>query len=82
MILAIDYVQENVFKQGQQSNESATDQAIDNQIADSMSFPFLLLALIVWPWCVFRNRSSDFSSPSSYPIAIQDIYWQRVPSCR
>ncbi|EGX49308.1 hypothetical protein AOL_s00078g341 [Orbilia oligospora ATCC 24927] len=31
---AIDYVQENVFKQGPQNNESAAEQAKDGAIAD------------------------------------------------
>ena len=32
----IDWVQENVFKQGAQSNESAAEQAKDNMIADAI----------------------------------------------
>ncbi|KAF8978177.1 hypothetical protein BDQ17DRAFT_1205701, partial [Cyathus striatus] len=33
---AIDFVQEHVFKQGPQHNESAIEQMKDNQIADAI----------------------------------------------
>jgi hypothetical protein len=35
-MIGVDWVQENVFKQGQQTNESAFEQAKDERISDAI----------------------------------------------